>query len=93
MKLIQIPIFTYDELPKEIQEKIINDAIQFMIEVYDDPEEWSPNFALACKKADDMRTPWFVGEYIWELCKEEVLTLCREVLYFRNGKIYSENYQ
>ena len=79
--------------PKETQEKVINDVIQFMIEVYDDPKEWSPEFTDAVHRANAMRTPWFVGEYIWELCKEEVLGICQDFLYFRNGKVYSEDYQ
>ena len=88
MKTVTIPIFEYDELPKETQEKIINESIEYMLEI-----NWpSEAFQKACAKAEAMRTPWFVGEYIWEDCKEEVLNLCREHSYFRYGKIYTEMY-
>jgi hypothetical protein len=32
---------------------------------------------LAFQKADAMHTPWFVGEYIMESCREELTAMAR----------------
>lgn len=88
MKLVQIPVFTYDELPEMIQRKVINNTIEFLIETADDGS--SDDLQNALERANGMLTPWFAPEFVWEHCKKEVLELCQEYLYFRNGDIYNE---
>ena len=91
MKTVTIPIFEYDELSKEAQEKVINETIQFMIETIDpETDECSLEFIRASKEARELQTPWFLAEYVWDYCKEEVLGYCREFFYFKNGSVYQE---
>ena len=92
MRLIQLPVFTYDELPEKVQSKIINDAITFMVETFDgSAASCSDVFYKAVMTAEKMQTPWFTHEYVWEYCKEEVLEICRDVEYFNDGRVYQEH--
>ena len=87
MKTVTIPVFTFEELSKEAQMKVVNDTIDFMIETADDGS--SQELLQALEKANGMLTPWFAAAYIWEGCKEEVDALCQEFMYFKNGQVYS----
>lgn len=45
---------------------------------------------VACKRADDMQTPWFASEYIMDTCKGDItdMALCtaEEMLYAEQGE-------
>ena len=45
----------------------------------------------AWKKSEDMRTPWFLGSYIWEYAEKEVLELCRGNEYLKDGTVFNSN--
>lgn len=68
---------TYNELTPEQQakarEKALNEALQHVAEGFD---AWLDEFTLAkvkCAwvKAEEMHTPWFIGEYIMDTCRAE----------------------
>ena len=73
---------TYNELTEEQKKKavekeltelltaIIEGAIVFNDE--DNGDDLQKRIEVAAEKADKMRTPWFVHEYIMDTCKEEL---------------------
>jgi len=61
--------FEFDELLPEIQDKVINDTIEFEIEVMN---EDSPYYDCAVEM-EKMRTPWFLGEKIYEDYKDRII--------------------
>lgn len=92
MKTVEIPIYEYDELSKEAQEKVVNDTINFLIEIINpgDEKNCTPGFLKACAEANAMHTPWFLGEMIWDYDKENVLRFCRYRMYFKDGSVYNQ---
>lgn len=82
-----INVYEFDELEGTAQERAVNDYIKYIMEDYSD-DVLTDNMKRAVDKAEQMQTPWFVGEYIWEYAKEEVLELCRQYEYTENGKYF-----
>ena len=92
MKIIknkkEFQTYRYNELDKVAQEKAVNDYINFVIDCYN-YEQMSDKMKKAVEKAEAMQTPWFVGSYIWEYCKEEILEAVKDYTYFKNGNIFN----
>ena len=74
MKIIETKtkVYKFEELTEEAKDKAISDHIEFLIETLLEGEA-SDNFKKACKKAEEMRTPWFTGSYVYDYCKEEII--------------------
>ena len=87
---IQKEVYKYNELPKDTQEKIINNYIEFLLDCDGWEEDSFINKAIV--KADEMQTPWFVGSYVWEYGEAQVLNDVSEVEYFFDGSVYNDNY-
>jgi hypothetical protein len=83
-------VFTYDELCKTAQDSVINQIIQDWIECPDiinlDAVE---KYERAVKKSEQMQTPWFLGEYIWEDLKQFILEEAKQSYYLPSGKWHS----
>jgi hypothetical protein len=90
---IEIKLYKFDELNEEMKKVAINNEINSMIEFHYMPNSpyGSDNLKRAIKKAVDMQTPWFAGEYIWEYCKDEVLDNLSRYEFTGDGKIYCLN--
>lgn len=78
--------YSYDELSKEAKERVINDTIKFWIETREYDKENKGNFEKAVDKAEEMRTSWFTGEYIYEYCLNELENEVRINRYLFNEK-------
>lgn len=72
MRIKEIKVYKFAELSKEAKEKAINNHINFFLETtwYDNA---SYNFKKAVDKAEAMRTPWFVGSYVYNYCHDEII--------------------
>lgn len=86
---VQYKIYDFDELSEASQHVVIDDTIKFYLDCIP-YEQMSPEMKKATDKADQMQTPWFVGSYIMEYAKEEILDLCRSYGYLENGKIFND---
>jgi hypothetical protein len=87
---ITYKIYTFDELPKEKQEQVINSHINFLLDIVVEPQG---NFKRAIDKANEMQTPWFTNSYVYDYCKDELIEELREKEYFDTGEIYyAEDY-
>lgn len=93
MRKVEINIFKFDELEEGIKEHIIDNIVSFIIDTMDIEKEKKKksNLYKAWKKAEDMRTPWFLGSFIWEYAEKEVLELCRGNEYLKDGTVFNSN--
>lgn len=83
-------VYDFSELNEKAQEKAIDHAVGFFIEFYA-YDDLSPAMQKAINKAERMKTPWFVGSYIWDYAKDEILAECNEYEYLEDGSIFSES--
>ena len=81
--------YEFNELSEEAKNRAINDHIEFWCECRQYDEENKGNFERAVDKAEEMRTPWFVGEYIADYCMDEIIKEIElnEYLFDVNGKL------
>lgn len=87
----KIKIYDFKELDQNIQENIINDFINMIVEMTNFEElNKNSNLYKAYKKCEELQTPWFLGQYIWDYDKKNVLKMCKSYNYLKNGEIYEE---
>ena len=87
----KIKIYNFKELDQNIQENIINDFINMIVEMTNFEElNKNSNLYKAYKKCKELRTPWFLGQYIWDYDKKNILKMCKNYNYLKNGEIYEE---
>ena len=89
MRTITTPIYEFDELDTEGRARVINETVQYIAETAD-PEDCSPEILRAIEEVDRLKTPWFLGEYIMDYAKAEVLELCTVNEYYYDGELYYE---
>ena len=88
MREVMIKVYKFDELEEATKNKVIEEAINFLIDTYDE-DIASEGLKKAIKDAEKMQTPWFTGEYVWDYCKDEVMELCQGICeYERDGEIF-----
>ena len=61
--------YEFKDLTNEVKESIINEYINFEIEVMD---EDSPYIHCA-ERMEEMQTPWFLGSYIYDNHKDDII--------------------
>jgi hypothetical protein len=69
---LNVYAFSIDELGAEAQTKAVYEKIGVMLETVN-YVEGSSNYRKAITEAERMRTPWFVAEYVYDYCKEEIM--------------------
>lgn len=89
MKQVIINVYSFNELPKNTQDAVIEKRISEMVEyeLEDHYENW-PEFKKAIDRAEQLQTPWFTGAYVWDYCKNEILQDVAQWQYFSDGRIY-----
>ncbi len=80
-------IYRFHELSAEAQDKACDNLVQFYL-YYIPYEDMSPAMRGAVDKANELQTPWFTGNIIWELCKEEIIQEAIGYEYLENGEVY-----
>ena len=99
---IEKQVFKYAELNEEAQEVVQNDTCTFFVEILcqqaldkkeakEKLDDFEKRLVKAYKKSEEMRTPWFIGEYIVEYCEAEILEVCNDYEYDENGNIFIED--
>ena len=82
-------IYEYNELSKNSQEKAI---YNYIVELVSDVDfatlKKNSNLYKAIKKAEDMRTPWFTNQYVWEYCQKSILENLKKGEYYEDGSVY-----
>ena len=90
MKKVKVTykVYQFDELSEEAKLKATNDEIKNTLEHgYD---ELTTNQKRAVDEAEELLTPWFVGEYMWQYAKDEIEDLCRMNDYLEDGSYFWE---
>lgn len=89
MRKVEEKIYKFDELKEDVKLKIINQLIELIIDTTDfEKLHKNSNLYKAYKKSEDLKTPWFLGEFIFDMCKPYVLKKCRQYEYYENGIVY-----
>lgn len=69
----EIEVYNYNELTDDAKNKAMSDYISALVDIMPfESLSHDSNFYKAYEKAMEMKTPWFIGEYIHEYCKEEM---------------------
>lgn len=87
-----INVYEYDDLTEEVRQKVINEYIQFLIETTDFSELYhNSNMYKAYRKSEEMQTPWFLGNYIWDYCHMQIEESVREWEHYEDGRVFNES--
>jgi len=81
-------LYEFHELSEEAKNRAINEHINFEIEIMG---EDSPYYHCVLEM-EEMRTPWFLGECIYEHHKEDIITSLETYLFFKDGKTILNDY-
>lgn len=82
---LNLKAYEFDDLNEQAKEKVICNHIDFMLEVIS-YEEGTDNYRRAIDKAEEMRTPWFTGGYVYDYCKDEIIEDIKANDYLFNEK-------
>ena len=84
-------VYKYDELSEEIKNIVVSNYIDFWVGTIDFSKlNKNTNLYKAIRKADELRTPWFEAQFIWDYCKKDILKNVRKNEYYENGIIFCE---
>ena len=93
MKTIEttITVYKFNELSEKAQKKAVGDYIEFIINTTDfDKLNKKTNLYKAFAECEKMKTPWFIGQYIWMYCQTQIKKELEKSTYFYNGEIFLE---
>lgn len=89
MRTINVRIYKFNELRATAQAKaidwIINSWIEDPFNVHVDAIQ---DFNKLCEEADRLRTPWFLGQMVYEKCLDKVVDQCMTYEYYWDGEVY-----
>lgn len=92
--MVKTTIYRFNDLDTDAKNRALNEEIKFIIE-YVDLERLDDNYAVYpnLKKAYDecekMKTPWFLGQYIYEYSGQFIQTTLQDLYYFKkNGVVF-----
>lgn len=82
-------VYKFNELNAEAKRKAIEDRINLWIETINiDEISKDSNLYKAYEESERMRTPWFIGSYIYEYCKEELEEELTDYEFLTDGQIF-----
>lgn len=81
-------LYRFDELDKEAQHRAIMDRIDFEIEIMSE----ASLFYNCAVKMEEMKTPWFLSECIYEEHKEDIIGIidANDCLFLKTGEATGE---
>jgi len=79
-------LYSFDELDEGVQNKVLFDWINFEIEIMNEDSL----FYDCVVEMEDMRTPWFLAECIYEKHREDIIGIidANECLFLKNGESF-----
>lgn len=78
---LQIDVYEFDDLPENIQEKIIYNHIDVWINTRNYNTKQKGRYEKAIDKSEEMNTPWFVASYVYDYCKDEIIAEIKDNKY------------
>lgn len=91
MKEVTIKVYEFDELSEDAKRKAETTEI-ISISNTDGMSYQGENHSFidkAWKRCEELRTPWFLSQYLWEYGKEQILAELRCYWYTEDGNIFS----
>lgn len=92
--MIKKTIYEFNELTEDAKNRALNEEIKFLIEFTNFEELDSdmaiyPNLKTAFEKCEKNRTPWFLGNFIFEYCGKYISETLQSLYYFeKNGVVF-----
>ncbi len=88
MKTIELKVYEYNELSENAQNVVLSELVNDWIEVeWFVPDEAREGYDKAVEEMERMRTPWFLGEAIFEYCHDWIMAMATSRFYYENGDI------
>lgn len=85
----EFKIYKYDELSEKSKEQAVSDYIEWWLGTIDfEKLNKNTNLYKAIRKAEEMRTPWFEMQYVWDYCKKDILKNVKRDEYYENGSVF-----
>ena len=87
----KITLFSYNELTPQAQEKAMENHVSWHAEIDWSGEEFIPDFIQqAQERCEELKTPWFFGQFIFEYGEPHFLIELEETgeKFLSNGEIY-----
>jgi hypothetical protein len=82
-------IYKFDELDENTQNSVVSNYIQnWLYSVDYEKLNKNSNLYKAIKKAEDLQTPWFTINYVYDYCEKEILRNVKKEEYYENGNLY-----
>lgn len=88
----EINIYKYNELNEEAQNRAISNYIEDLVMYTDFTSlDKRSNLYKAYKICElELKTPWFIGQYVWDYCKKDILKELKKWDYYENGGVFYE---
>lgn len=94
MRRLTQTVYKFDELDAKAQTRVISNHIDFLLENDTQFLKQGSPYHKALKKCEEMQTPWFLPQYLYEMCKTELIYEIRadDSDYFANGNCVPYSY-
>lgn len=84
-------IYKFNELDEDIQNRVVSNYIEdWLCSIDYEKLNKNSNLYKAIKKAEDLQTPWFTINYVYDYCEKEILRNVKKEEYYKNGNLYFE---
>jgi phosphodiesterase/alkaline phosphatase D-like protein len=84
-------VYKFDELSDKAQTRAIIDEVNHFANTIDwSCEEYIPDYVQkAIDKSEEMKTPWFFGDYIYEYGKDMIALQLEDYEFYESGEIHN----
>ena len=91
IELREVTIYKFDELGEKKQQALIQDTLEFIYDNQDYMKGKIDNLEERIKKVEkrteEMQTPWFFNNFIFDEFKDEVMRFLNEDEYYEDGSV------
>ena len=87
-----IEVYEFNELSEEAKDKAIKEHVDYLIDIDWNYEEYIPGYVQeAMERSEEMETPWFFGQYIYQYGQEYIVQELQDHDFLITGEQYFEN--
>lgn len=85
----EIKLYKFEELKEYAKDRAITEYIDFITSTTEFSKlNKNTNLYRAFKKSEELQTPWFLGDYIWKYCKEDMIPKLKMMWFLESGEYY-----
>lgn len=78
--------YEFEDLSEKAKGRVLSEQINLWLETREYRTKHKGNYERAIDKAEEMKTPWFAGEYVLEYCEKELIRDIKANKYLFNEK-------